>query len=81
MSYKILLIAVALLVHGLAYSDLTMLNCPAQFNVTSANTTASNAASTLGAFLYSGFQSSASQARVQSIVINGNTADLDKYTS
>ena len=81
MSYKILLIAVALLVHCSAYSDLTMLNCPAQFNVTTANKTTSTAASSLGAFLYAGFQSPAAKARVESIVITGNTVELDKYTS
>jgi hypothetical protein len=64
MSYKILLIALLFIGIGQAYSDLTMLNCPAQFDVAASNITTSNAAATLGAFVYAGFQSPSSQARV-----------------
>ena len=80
MSYKILLLLVFLYnLHG--YTLITSQNCPAQFNVTLANTTTSTTAASLGAFLYSGFQSPSQVARVQSIVIGGRTRDLDRYIS
>lgn len=80
MSYKILLLLLCAWSIA-AYTDITNQNCPAQFNVTTANITTSTAAASLGAFLYSGFQSPSSVARVQGIVIGGNTKDLNNYTS
>lgn len=81
MNYKILLFLLLLASQVVAYTDITTQNCPAQFNVATANTTTSTAAASLGAFLYSGFQSPSSKARVEAIVIGGNTSDLDAYTS
>lgn len=81
MSYKILLIALLLVVNCLAYTDITSQNCPSQFDVSSANITKGDTAAKLGAFLYSGFQTSSGKARVQNIVVKGDTKDLAKYTS
>lgn len=81
MNYKISLIALFLVVNALAYTDITMQNCPSQFDVSSANVTKGNTAANLGAFLYSGFQSSSTKTRVQNIVVKGDTKDLLKYTS
>ena len=81
MGYKILVLLLVLVGLGSSYSSLTMQNCPAQFNVTSANTTSSTAAANLGSFLYSAFQTPAAKARVQAIVITGNTNDLSTYIS
>ena len=73
MSYRILLLAVLLcLVYP--YTDLTMLNCPAQFSITQFNTTASSTAYTLGNLLYSSFP----QQPVVDIVTKG---DIDALSS
>jgi len=80
MSYKIFLLLICLCSAG-SYTIVTSQNCPAQFNVTLANTTTSTTAASLGSFLYSGFQSPSNVARVQSIVIGGRTKDLDRYIS
>lgn len=76
MSYKIFIIALLLLTQTLAYTEITSQNCPAQFDVASANVTKSKMAENLGSFLYSGFQSSTSKSRVTKIVITGDTNDL-----
>lgn len=76
MNYKILLIAFLLVGSAFAYTSITTKNCPAQFDVSSANVTKGNAAANLGAFLYSGFQSPSSKSRIQEIVVKGNTKEL-----
>jgi hypothetical protein len=80
MGYKILLLLLAARCVS-SYTSITTQNCPAQFDAVSANLTTSNAAAVLGPFLYSGYQSAEDIAKVNSIVIGGNTAELDAYTS
>lgn len=80
MSYKILVLLLCAC-STLAYTAITNKNCPAQFDITTANTTNSTAAATIGSFLYSGFQSPTDVARVQSIVITGNRRDFGRYVS
>jgi hypothetical protein len=66
MSYKIFLLLLCL--WGVfSYTSITSKNCPAQFDVATANITNSTAAATLGPFLYAGFQNPEAIARVQSI--------------
>ena len=72
---------VLLLALGLSYTDLTLLNCPAQFNVTQYNITADTTTTTLGKFLYSSFQTASSKNRVRSIVVSGDTASLSSYAN
>jgi hypothetical protein len=78
MSYKIFLLLLCL--WGVfSYTSITSKNCPAQFDVATANITNSTAAATLGPFLYAGFQNPEAIARVQSIVITGNRRDFGRY--
>ena len=69
MNYKITLLLL-LIVPILNYTDLTMLNCPAQFNITAYNTTTDSTTSALGPFVYGGF--SVSKDRVVTIVTKGD---------
>lgn len=78
MSYKIWLLLLCLW-PAFSYTSVTNNNCPAQFDITTANTTSGTAAATLGPFLYAGFQSPDAIARVQSIVITGNRRDFGRY--
>lgn len=81
MSYKICLLLLGVAAVSLAYSDITMLNCPAQFDVTASNVTTDNAAATIGSVVYGAFQTEAAKKRVKSIVVNGDTKDLSAYIS
>lgn len=63
MSYKILLYA-HLLIMIYSYTDITMLNCPAQYNIAKYNTTTDTTVSTYGPFIYSSFQNEQSQTKV-----------------
>ena len=77
MSYRIIILISLLLVlthHN--YTSITLVNCPAQFNVTAYNTTTDTAASTIGPFVYAGFTSSSSQDRVVEIVTTGDKQKL-----
>lgn len=71
MSYKIAVIAL-LLTFASAYTDITMLNCPAQFNITEYNSTSDTTVATMGAFIYAGYKSEASRKRVEKIVVTGD---------
>lgn len=64
MSYKALLLFGLLLPLLQAYTDITLLNCPSQFNITKYNVTTDTTVSTMGPFIYAGFSSSASTERV-----------------
>lgn len=57
MGYKLLFVAWLLLASAVAYTDITMLNCPAQFDIAAYNTTSDSTAASLGSFIYAGFQS------------------------
>ncbi len=71
----------ALLPLAAGYGDVTMLNCPAQFNITLFNLTSDPTLSTTGAFVYGAFSTPANQQRVESIVVNGDYAALGDYVS
>ena len=64
MSYKcaIVLLCIVPILH--AYTDITMLNCPAQFNIAKYNLTTDTTVASMGPMIYAGFTSSASQDRV-----------------
>jgi len=47
MSYKLLVLTVTLLASAHSYTDITMLNCPAQFNIAAYNTTSDSTAANL----------------------------------
>jgi len=64
MSYTDLILILTLLSTALSYTDITMFNCPAQFNVPAYNTSTDTTVANLGAFIYSGFQSQSSKKRV-----------------
>jgi hypothetical protein len=74
-------VALLLLLLSLAYSytDITMLNCPAQFNVTAYNDTSDSTAASIGAFVYAAFATQANKDRVEAIVVGGNTEELQNY--
>lgn len=57
MSYKCILIIVTLCGLAMGQTDITMLNCPAQFNVTEYNVTTDNTVEVLGPLVYAGFRS------------------------
>lgn len=76
MSLQVTLIII-LLSFTNAYTNITTINCPAQFNITAFNQ--SSETSALGAFVYSAFTSSTNQQRVESIVISGDNEDLKDY--
>jgi hypothetical protein len=78
MGYKMQCLCL-LLVLAASYSDITLLNCPAQFNVNEYNVTTDTAATSLGAFIYAGFESDAAKARVEGIVTTGNTQQQQQY--
>lgn len=71
MSYKIALIALVLSL-ATGYTDITMLNCPAQFNISEYNSTSDTTVATMGSFIYAGFKSEASRQRVEKIVVSGD---------
>ena len=81
MSYKIVWVLLALLPAALQYTDITMKNCPSQFDIASTNITTDTTAASLGAFVYAGFQSQKQQDRVETIIVNGDTAALSAYVS
>lgn len=78
MSYTVVALLLLLCPSLCAYTDITMLNCPAQFDIAAYNTTSDTTAASLGPLVYAGFSGS-SQTRVNEIVINGDTQQLDQY--
>ena len=75
MIYKLLLLLLNLaLISGL--TRLSTANCPSQFSIPDDNITKDDTIFKYGAFLYSGFQSESNKARIQAIVVGGNTKDL-----
>ena len=73
MSYKCVIILLCIVPVFYAYTDITMLNCPAQFNIEQYNITTDTTVASMGPMIYAGFSSSSSQDRVNEIVINGDT--------
>lgn len=80
MSYKIAFIAL-LLTLAAAYTDITMLNCPAQFDLNAFNTTTDTTVASMGSFIYSGFSSESNKQRVEKIVVTGDKNDLEAYSN
>ena len=56
-------------------TDITLLNCPSQFNISKANITTAQDVSLINTF-YSGFSSNVDNARIENIVVSGDTDDL-----
>jgi hypothetical protein len=81
MNYKTWPVLLCLLASVLAYTSITTANCPAQFNITTANSTTDTTVASLGALVYGAFQSPSSQAKVNSIVVNGDYNALTSYMS
>ena len=77
MSYKLLIfIAIVALAHQ-QYTDITMLNCPAQFDISKYNSTTDSTVADMGSFIYAGFQSEANKDRVVEIVTTGDYQKLN----
>ena len=66
------LMAIGLLVVAAGYTDITLFNCPAQFNVSSYNTTDDDTMANLGNFLYSAFETDSHKKKVRNIVVSGD---------
>lgn len=64
MNYKICPAICLIIISIHAYSDLTMLHCPAQFNIPATNITTDTTFADMGQSLYSAFQSSSSIQKV-----------------
>ena len=64
MNYKLFFWLALAIVEVSTYTDITMLNCPAQFDIAAYNTTSDSTVATVGTFIYAGFQSQATQDRV-----------------
>jgi hypothetical protein len=64
----------------LCITDLTYLNCPDKFDINSVNITTSSSSSIIN-FFYSAYDNPTHTARVENIVIEGNTVDLSLYIS
>lgn len=56
-------------------TDITLLNCPSQFNISKANITTAQDVSLINTF-YAGFKSNVDNARIENIVVSGDTDDL-----
>lgn len=59
-------------------TDITLLNCPSQFNFTKANETTAGARQA-AQFFYSAFRTTENIDKVERIVLTGNTDDLATY--
>jgi hypothetical protein len=81
MNYRIVSVLCLLYLAATQYTSITTLNCPAQFNITSYNLTSDTTVSTMGSFVYAGFQSPSTQNTVQQIVVNGDYGALNSYIS
>ena len=64
MNYKLFFLLSLAITQVASYTDITMLNCPAQFDINAYNTTSDSTVATLGTFIYAGFESQATQDRV-----------------
>ena len=74
-------VAAALVLLGIVagYTDITLFNCPAQFNVAHYNTTEDSTMADLGSKLYSAFETDEHKQKVRKIVISGNEQELEEY--
>ncbi len=59
-------------------TDITLLNCPSQFNLSKANETQSADVELINSF-YSSFVSASDNDRIENIVLTGDTEDLWAY--
>jgi len=81
MNYKSRWVLLLILTTISAYTDVTMLNCPAQFNITNYNVTTDTTVATMGSFVYGALTSQSNQQKVQDIVVKGDYSELDSYIS
>ena len=79
MNYKSAWILLSVLIIANAYTDITMLNCPAQFNIATYNVSSDTTVATMGSFVYAGFTSQSDQNKVQQIVAKGDFNALNAY--
>lgn len=79
MSYKSIWTLLTILAIANTYTDITMKNCPAQFDIDQYNTTTDTTVASMGAFIYAGFSSPSDQAQVQEIVVKGDMNALNSY--
>lgn len=75
---KVLALLPFLVIGGLSTTDTTLINCPAQYNLTHASLTV-NASESLIELFFSGSQGSDDESRIQEIVITGDYDELDKF--
>jgi hypothetical protein len=57
MNYKSAWVLLTILIIANTYTDITMLNCPAQFDITIYNISSDTTVATMGSFVYAGFTS------------------------
>lgn len=81
MSYKSRCIVLTLIAIATAYTDITMKNCPAQFDISKFNITTDTTVTTMGALIYGSFTSQSDQDQVQEIVVKGDMNALSTYIS
>ena len=79
MNYKSACVLLTLLTITTTYSDITMLNCPAQFDIAAYNVSSDTTVATMGSFVYAGFTSQSNQDKVQEIVAKGDFDALNAY--
>ena len=81
MGYKSTCILLLLIATVTAYTDITMTNCPAQFEINKFNTTNDTTVASLGSLIYGGFTSQSDKDQVQEIVVKGDMSALSSYIS
>jgi len=79
MSYKSSWILLALLAAAAAYTDVTLLNCPAQFNISTYNVSSDRTVATMGSFIYAAFSTESGRQKVQQIVVKGDYGALNSF--
>lgn len=79
MNYKSVWILLSILNLITTYTDVTMLNCPAQFDIATYNISTDKTVTTMGSFVYAGFTSQTDQSKVQEIVAKGDFNALNAY--
>ena len=81
MNYKSTCILLLLITLAYAFTDITMTNCPAQFEISKFNTTNDTTVATLGTLIYGGFTSQSDKDQVEEIVVKGDMNALSIYIS
>ncbi len=79
MGYKSTCVLLLLIAIVTPYTDITMTNCPAQFEINKFNTTNDTTVASIGSLIYGGFTSQGDKDQVQEIVVKGDMNSLSTY--